>query len=59
MNNITIAILLSDLFLIKVFEEISKNHGDDFKIIDNDDDISKYKIIITDAVNLRKLKKTF
>lgn len=58
MNNITIAILLSDLFLIKVFEEISKNHQDKFyfKIIDNDDEVSDHNVFITDAVNLRKLK---
>ena len=58
MNNITIAILLSDLFLIKVFEEISKNHQDKFyfKIIDNDDEVSDHNVFITDAVNLRKLQ---
>ena len=58
MNNITIAILLSDIFLIKVFEEISKNHQDKFyfKIINNDDEVSDHNVFITDAVNLRKLK---
>ena len=58
MNNITIAILLSDIFLIKVFEEISKNHQDKFyfKIIDNDDEVSDHNVFITDAVNLRKLQ---
>ena len=58
MNNITIAILLGDVFLTKVFEEISKNHHDqfDFKIISNDDDISNYKVLITDAINFSKLQ---
>ena len=58
MNKITIAILLSDIFLIKVFEEISKNHQDKFyfKIINNDDEVSDHNVFITDAVNLRKLK---
>ena len=58
MNNITIAILLSDIFLIKVFEEISKNHQDKFyfKIINNDDEVFDHNVFITDAVNLRKLK---
>ena len=58
MNNIIIAILLSDVFLTKVFEEISKNHKDqfDFEIVSNDDDISNYNVLITDATNLRKLK---
>ena len=57
MNNITIAILLNDVFLTKVFEEISKNHQDqfDFKIMSNDDDISNYKVLITDAINFRKI----
>ncbi len=58
MNNITIAILLSDIFLIKVFEEISKNHQDKFcfKIINNDDEVSDHNVFITDTVNLQKLK---
>ena len=58
MNNITIAILLSDIFLTKIFEEILKNHQDefDFEIISNDCDISKYNVLITDAINLSKLK---
>ena len=58
MNNITIAILLSDIFLTKIFEEILKNHQDefDFEIISNDRDISKYNVLITDAINLSKLK---
>ena len=58
MNNIIIAILLSDVFLTKVFEEISKNHKDqfDFEIVSNDDDISNYNVLITDTINLRKLK---
>ena len=46
MNNITIAILLGDIVLTKIFEEISKSHKDHFK----------FKIIITDVINLRKLK---
>ena len=48
MNNITIAILLNDVFLTKVFEEISKNHRDqlNFSIISNDDEIrTKCQII--------------
>ena len=34
MNNILIAVLLTDVFLIRVFEEISKSHKDqlEFKI---------------------------
>ena len=58
MNNITIAILLGDVFLIKVFEEISKNYHDQFifKIISNDDEISDYNIFITDVINLHKLQ---
>ncbi len=58
MNNTTIAILLNDIFVIKIFEEISKNHHDklDLKIIANDDDISKYNVFITDVINLNKLK---
>jgi len=61
MNNIIIAILLSDVFLTKVFEEISKNHKDqfDFEIVSNDDDISNYNVLITDTINLRKLKDRF
>jgi len=56
MNNTTIAILLSDIILIKIFEEISKNYEDqlEFKIISNEDDISDYNVIITDTINLNK-----
>ena len=41
MNNITIAILISDILLVKIFEEILKNYQDQFKfkIINNDDEI--------------------
>ena len=58
MNNITIAILLGDVFLTKIFEEISKSHQDHFKfkIISNDDEISHYSVFITDVINLKKLK---
>ena len=58
MNNITIAILLNDVFLIRVFEEISKNHQDqlNFQIISNDDEISGYNVFITDVINFNKLK---
>ena len=58
MNNITIAILLNDVFLIRVFEEISKNHQDqlNFQIISNEDKISDYNVFITDVTNLSKLK---
>tara|TARA_B100000886_G_C20288170_1_gene434219 strand:+ start:130 stop:780 length:651 start_codon:yes stop_codon:yes gene_type:complete len=58
MNNITIAILLNDVFLTKVFEEISKNHRDqlNFSIISNDDEISNYNVFITDVINFSKLK---
>mgnify|MGYP001244072544 FL=1 len=58
MNNITIAILLNDVFLTKVFEEISKNHRDqlNFSIISNDDEISDYNVFITDVINFSKLK---
>ena len=61
MNNITIALLLNDIILIKIFEEISKNRNDqlEFKIISYDDDISKYSVIITDTINLGKLKKDY
>ena len=57
MNNITIAILLGDVILTKIFEEISKSHKDHFKfkIISNDDEISHYNVFITDVINLRKL----
>tara|TARA_B100001121_G_C18554366_1_gene557144 strand:- start:29 stop:679 length:651 start_codon:yes stop_codon:yes gene_type:complete len=58
MNNITIAILLNDIFLTKVFEEISKNHQDQFlfKIISNENEISDYNVFITDVINLHKFK---
>ena len=58
MNKITIAILLSDIFLTKIFEDISKNHEDqfNFEIISNDEEISDYNVFITDTVNLLKLK---
>ena len=58
MNNITIAILLSDVILIKIFEEIIKNYHDElkFEVINNDDEISNYNVIITDGFYLGKLK---
>ena len=58
MNNITIAILLSDIFLTRVFEEISKNHQEhfNFRIISNDDEISDFNVFITDVINLQKFK---
>ena len=58
MNNITIAILLSDVFLTKVLEEISKNNQEqlNLKIISNDEQISDYNVFITDVVNLSRLK---
>ena len=58
MNNITIAILLSDVFLTKVLEEISKNNQEqlNLKIIGNDEEISDYNVFITDVVNLSRLK---
>ena len=58
MNNINIAILLSDVILIRIFEEIIKNYHDElkFEIIRNDEEISDYDVFITDGVNLRKLK---
>ena len=58
MNNITIAILISDIFLIKIFEEILKDHQDQFKfkIINNVDEISNYNVFITDVISLHKLK---
>ena len=57
MNNIIIAILLSDVILIKIFEEILKNYRDElkFKIISDDEEISNYSVFITDGANLRKL----
>ena len=58
MNNITIAILINDVFLTKVFEEISKNHSDqfNFKNIRFGDDVSDFNVLITDVINLRNLK---
>ena len=57
MNNTIIAILINDIFLIKIFEEISKDHQDQFKfkIISNDDEISDYDVFITDISSLHKL----
>ena len=61
MNNTTIAILLNDIFLIRVFEEILKSHQDqlNFKIISNDEDVSGYDILITDVTNLHKSRERF
>ena len=61
MNNIIIAILLSDNILIKIFEEILKNFEDqpEFKIISYEDDISNYSVIITDTINLNKLNNDY
>ena len=58
MNNIPIAVLLTDIFVIKVFEEISKSHKEqiNFKIIENEAEITGYNIIITDVTHLTKLK---
>ena len=58
MNNILIAILLTDVFLIRVFEDIFKSHKDqfEFKIIDNETEIANYNVIITDVINLVKFK---
>ena len=57
MNNIKIAILLNDIFLTRVFTEISKDHKDQFKfeIINNDEDIPDYNVFITDVINLHKI----
>ena len=61
MNKITIAILLSDIFLAKVFEEILKNYKDQFKfeILGETDAITDYKVFITDVIYLNKLKEYF
>jgi len=61
MNNITIAILLSDTILIKILKEISKNFEEqlEFKIIGYEDDISDYSVIITDTINLNKLNNEY
>ena len=58
MNNITIAILLNDVFLTRVFEGISKNHKDqfNFQIVNNVDEIPNCNLFITDVANLSKLK---
>ena len=58
MNNTTIAILLNDVFLTRIFEDISKNHKDqfNFQIINNDDEIPDCNLFITDVSNLSKLK---
>ena len=58
MNNTTIAILLNDVFLTRIFEDISKNHKDqfNFQIINNDDEIPNCNLFITDVSNLSKLK---
>jgi len=58
MNNILIAVLLTDVFLIRVFEEISKSHKDqlEFKIIESETEIINYNVIITDAINFGKLE---
>ena len=58
MNNILIGILLSDVFLIRVFEEISKSHKDqlEFNIIESETEITNYNVIITDTINFDKLE---
>ena len=58
MNNIPIAVLLTDIFVTKIFEEISKSHKEqiNFKIIENEAEITGYNIIITDVTHLTKLK---
>ena len=58
MNNITIAILLDDIILVKIFEEISKSYQDKlkFEIISDDDEISDFDILIIDVIKLHKLK---
>mgnify|MGYP001304685503 FL=1 len=58
MNNITIAILLSDIYLTRVFEEILKNYKDQikFEVLGDVDQISDYKVFITDVMYLNKLK---
>ena len=58
MNNITIAILLSDIFLTKIFEEILKNYKDQFKfeILSDIDEITDHNVFITDVMCLNKLK---
>ena len=58
MNNTTIAILLSDIYLTRVFEEILKNYKDQikFEILSDVNQISDYKVFITDVMFLNKLK---
>ena len=58
MNNIPIAVLLTDIFVTKIFEDISKSHKEqiNFKIIENEAEITGYNIIITDVTHLTKLK---
>ena len=58
MNNTTIAILLGDIYLTKVFEEILKNYKDQikFEILSDVNQISDYKVFITDVMFLNKLK---
>ena len=58
MNNILIAVLLTDVFLIKVFEEITRSHKEqfEFRILEKEADLANYNVIITDAINLSKLK---
>ena len=58
MNNTTIAILLNDIYLTKVLEEILKNYKDQikFEILSDVNQISDYKVFITDVMFLNKLK---
>ncbi len=58
MNNTTIAILLSDIYLIRILEEILKNYKDQikFEILSDVNQISDYKVFITDVMFLNKLK---
>ena len=58
MNNITIAILLSDIYLTRILEEILKNYKDQikFEILSDVNQISDYKVFITDVMFLNKLK---
>ena len=58
MNNTTIAILLSDIYLTRVLEEILKNYKDQikFEILSDVNQISDYKVFITDVMFLNKLK---
>ena len=58
MNNTTIAILLSDIYLTRILEEILKNYKDQikFEILSDVNQISDYKVFITDVMYLNKLK---